>query len=252
MGVTVKQAEKGPKKTTLKDVTAAGADDGSKAKKKAGATDKLLAAQAVWPTKAVKDIKLYAKNARIHSAQQVKELAHAMVEFGYTQPVLLDEVGLIAGHGRIAAVKLCYEQGHVLKFAGSGAPIPKGHIPYIDISGMPKIKREQYIIWDNKSALEATWDLNMLAVQLEELNALGELTLTGFDTAELDQLITETSAGAFAPNENPQVTSNPVTEADMKKGMTSLNQKYVDAAAQNLVNVMCPHCSKEFQIDKPV
>lgn len=242
-------AKKAGKPNTLKEVTAAGADDGSK---KGSATDALLASgQPLFPCRELKGLKLYKENARIHSKEQIAELAHAMVEFGYTQPVLLDDKGLIAGHGRVAAVKLCYEQGHVLKFAGTGAPIPVGSIPFIDITGMTKPKREALIIWDNKSALKATWDVTMLAVKLEELNALGELTLTGFDTGELDTLLVEMKETTFLPSEQPMTTSKPVTAEAMAKGHIKLNEKYDDAAQQDLVNVMCPHCAKEFQIDKP-
>lgn len=218
---------------------------------KAPATDALLATTGAFQCKPLKEIKLYKDNARMHSPEQIKELAHFMVEVGYTQPVLLDDKGLIAGHGRIAAVKLCYEQGHELKFAGSGVPIPKGTIPFIDISGLPKVKREALIIWDNKSAEKSDWDIGKLAIKLEELNALDVLPLTGFDTSELDTLLVEMKDTTFTPEVNPQTVSKPVTAEDMKKGHIKMGEKYDDASSQDLVNVMCPHCAKEFQIDKP-
>lgn len=240
-----KAAAKGPKPTTLKEITAAGADAPS-------AVDALLASGSpLFPCKPIKSIKLYKDNARIHSPEQVAELAHWMRTIGYTQPVLLDEKGLIAGHGRVAAAKLCYEQGAVLKFAGTGALIPVGSIPYIDLTGLNKVQREQLIIWDNKSAEKAEWDLPKLAVKLEELNALGELTLTGFDNAEFDKMLVEMKTTTTVPTEMPTTLHKPVSDADMAKGYIKVGDKYSDAAAQNLVNVMCPHCAKEFQIDKP-
>lgn len=239
-----------PKKA-VKAASAGGKGAGTKAAGAGGKPTAAPAQAAPFPTRAIKGIKLYKDNAKVHPPEQIAELANWMSTIGYTQPVLLDDKGLIAGHGRIAALKQLYDAGKTVKFAGTGAPIPAGEVPYIDPTGLSKPQREALIIWDNKSAEKGEWDIGKLAMKLEELKALDVLPLTGFDTGELDTMLVEMKDTTFIPELAPQTTTKPVTADDMKKGHIKMSDKYADAAAQDLVNVMCPHCAKEFQIDKP-
>ena len=218
--------------------------------KEAPAKAKKPALVPMFLTRPVVGIKLYDKNARTHDPVQIEELARAMLEFGYTQPVLVDKQGLLAGHGRVAAVKLIYSRGQSLKFAGSGISVPAGHIPYLDVSGLTETQRRQYIIWDNKSALKAGWDFELLATELHELSGLpaADLTLTGFSVGELDDML---KTDGFAPELNPQSLHNPVTGDQITNSEGKLLGKYSGAADQPLLDVMCPHCSKEFYIDRP-
>ena len=116
----------------------------------------------------------YAQNARVHSPDQVKAIARSMAEFGFTNPILTDDDGgIIAGHGRaLAARELGYEV-----------------VPTILLSGLSPAQRRALVIADNKLALTASWDLELLASELVELRGDGfDLSLTGFADVEIESL----------------------------------------------------------------
>jgi len=116
----------------------------------------------------------YAKNSRTHSPEQVGQIAASIKEFGFRNPILVDGVGIIAGHGRLlAAQKLGLDK-----------------VPTLDCSDMTESQKKAYIIADNKLALNAGWDNAMLTIELQDLEDEGfDLTLTGFDDKELDALL---------------------------------------------------------------
>lgn len=119
----------------------------------------------------VDDLIPYARNSRTHSDAQVAQIAASVREFGWTNPVLVDgENGIIAGHGRVlAARKLGMEE-----------------VPCIELAGLSDTQRRAYIIADNKLALNAGWDDELLAIELHELNAADfDMALIGFDAGEL-------------------------------------------------------------------
>lgn len=239
-----------PKVAKLTPVTSGGAKEAVGDTKKS-ATDALLkAVPSGFPTRPVAGVVPYNRNARVHSPEQVNELKNAMRKFGYTQPVITDEKGLLAGHGRLMAVKEIYAEGGSLFFAGSKTPIPPGHIPFIDVSGLTEAERREYIIWDNKSAEKSSWDFDMLGGEMAELAMLpdADLNLTGFSTSEIDGLL---KTDGFAPSLDPTSLHKPVTDQQVTAGQTKLLGKYSGAAGQSLIDVMCPHCAKEFSIDKP-
>ena len=113
----------------------------------------------------VADLIPYARNSRTHSDEQIAQIAGSIREFGFTNPILIDEQGgIIAGHGRVlAAAKLSMDE-----------------VPTITLSGLSEAQKRAYIIADNKLALNAGWDDAMLAVEFSELEAMDyDLTLTG-------------------------------------------------------------------------
>jgi DNA modification methylase len=116
----------------------------------------------------------YAKNSRTHSPEQVAQIAASIKEFGFRNPILVDGVGIIAGHGRLmAAQKLNLDK-----------------VPTIDCSDMTESQKKAYIIADNKLAMNAGWDNEFLTLELKDLEDEGfDLTLTGFDDKELDALL---------------------------------------------------------------
>ena len=116
----------------------------------------------------------YAKNSRTHSPEQVGQIAASIKEFGFRNPILVDGVSVIAGHGRLlAAQKLKLDK-----------------VPTLDCSDMTPSQKKAYIIADNKIALNAGWDNAMLTIELQDLEDEGfDLTLTGFDDKELDALL---------------------------------------------------------------
>ena len=119
----------------------------------------------------VEDLIPYARNSRTHSDEQVAQIAASVREFGWTNPVLVDgENGIIAGHGRVLAAR----------------KLGMDEVPCIELSGMDENQRRAYIIADNKLALNAGWDDELLAIELGELNAAEfDMALIGFDAGEL-------------------------------------------------------------------
>jgi ParB-like chromosome segregation protein Spo0J len=116
----------------------------------------------------------YAKNSRTHSEKQIAEIAASIKEFGFRQPILVDGLGIIAGHGRLlAARKLGLRQ-----------------VPTIDCSDLTAAQKKAYIIADNKLAMNAGWDSELLALEMEELlKGNFNLELLGFTENELDELL---------------------------------------------------------------
>jgi ParB-like chromosome segregation protein Spo0J/DNA modification methylase len=118
----------------------------------------------------------YANNSRTHDDAQVAQLAASIKEFGFRNPILVDGVGIIAGHGRLmAARKLGLDK-----------------VPTIDCSDMTETQKKAYIIADNKLALNASWDNELLALEFNNLLADNfSLELLGFDQEEIDALLKE-------------------------------------------------------------
>ena len=113
----------------------------------------------------------YANNSRTHDDAQVAQLAASIKEFGFRNPILVDGMGIIAGHGRLMAAR----------------KLGLNKIPTIDCSDMTEIQKKAYIIADNKLALNAGWDAELL--KLEVLNLTENdfnLELLGFDSSELN------------------------------------------------------------------
>jgi ParB-like chromosome segregation protein Spo0J len=119
----------------------------------------------------------YAKNSRTHSEGQVAQIAASIKEFGFRNPILVDGNGVIAGHGRLlAARKLGLKQ-----------------VPTIDCSDLTEPQKKAYIIADNKLAMNAGWDGELLALEMEELlKGNFNLELLGFSETELDELLDTT------------------------------------------------------------
>jgi hypothetical protein len=131
----------------------------------------------------------YARNARTHSDAQVAQIAASIVEWGWTNPILADAKGIVAGHGRLAAARLLYGQGRVLHLP-SGEDVPAGCVPCIDVSGWSDTARRAYVLADNQLALQAGWDDAMLAEELRAIRDDGfDIDLTGFDDAEVGYLL---------------------------------------------------------------
>jgi ParB-like chromosome segregation protein Spo0J len=162
----------------------------------------------VYKTVSTDSLIPYARNSRTHSKEQVDKIAASIREFGFLNPIITDgKNGIVAGHGRVlAAQKLGLES-----------------LPVIEAAHLTDAQRRAYVIADNRLALDAGWDNELLKVELQDLDGQGfDLTLTGFDLGELTALFDEPS---FPPG----------TEDDQGK-LDQLEPKYID----------CPHCGKEF------
>ena len=145
-----------------------------------------------------KDLIPYARNSRTHDENQVAQIAGSIKEFGFTNPVLIDgENGIIAGHGRVMAAQR-------LKIK---------EVPCIVLGHLTEAQRRAYIIADNKLALNAGWDEELLALELSDLREMDfDLGLTGFDEDELAALLEdEITEGLTDDDEVPEAPEDPVT-----------------------------------------
>jgi ParB-like nuclease domain len=130
----------------------------------------------------VRALKPYPRNARRHSKAQIKQIAASIERFGFNNPVLIaDDGGIVAGHGRVAAAKLLGIET----------------VPAVRLSHLSEAERRAYVIADNKLALNAGWDREMLAIELQGLVDLDfEIELTGFSLAEVDIVLDEARESA--------------------------------------------------------
>lgn len=124
--------------------------------------------------KKVNDLIPYINNSRTHNEEQINQIVASINEFGFTNPLLIDEKdNIIAGHGRLLASK----------------KLKMEEVPCIVLSGLTEAQKKAYIIADNKMALNAGWDDELLKIELENLKELNfDLELTGFNVDELDDI----------------------------------------------------------------
>ena len=124
----------------------------------------------------------YARNSRTHSPTQVDKIAASIREFGFLNPIITDgQSGIVAGHGRVlAAQKLGLDT-----------------LPTIDAAHLSEAQRRAYVLADNRMALDAGWDNDLLKIELQDLEAAGfDLSLTGFEIGEMAALFLEQSMNA--------------------------------------------------------
>jgi 16S rRNA G966 N2-methylase RsmD len=148
--------------------------------------------------KPIADLIPYARNSRTHSEAQVAQIAASIKEFGWTNPVLLDgENGIIAGHGRVMAAQKLGEK----------------QVPTIELSHLDEHQKRAYIIADNKLALNAGWDNEILALEISDLKDAGyDLELTGFSDEEIGALNPEVIEGLTDEDAVPEVPEEPITK----------------------------------------
>lgn len=141
----------------------------------------------------------YARNSRTHSAEQVAQVAASIREFGFTNPVLIDaEGGIIAGHGRVMAAR----------------QLGLADVPCIRLTHLSEAQKRAYVIADNKLALNAGWDEQMLAMEFKDLQDMGyDLELTGFGLDDIDELLAELEA---TPEGNTDADAAPAVQAAVK------------------------------------
>jgi DNA modification methylase len=151
----------------------------------------------------------YARNPRTHTDEQVAKIAASIVEYGWTNPILVDgENGIVAGHGRLTAAR----------------KLGLAEVPVIELGHLTPTQKRAYVISDNRLALDAGWDETMLALELAELQEVGyDLALTGFDDVEIEQLLaadlspgdedapTQSEEETDAADDVPDTPVNPVT-----------------------------------------
>jgi hypothetical protein len=145
------------------------------------------------------DLIPYARNSRTHSDAQVAQIAGSIREFGFTNPVLIDaENGIIAGHGRVLA-------------AGK---IGLAEVPCIRLAHLTETQKRAYIIADNKLALNAGWDEEMLGLELADLRELDfDLGLLGFDAEQIEAALNPDEPGINDDDAYTKKITAPIYEA---------------------------------------
>jgi ParB-like chromosome segregation protein Spo0J len=125
-------------------------------------------------------LKPYEKNARTHSPEQIQQIAKSIQEFGFLNPVLVrDDYSLLAGHGRVEAAKT----------------LGLSEIPVVFVGHLTPEQAKAYVLADNKIALNAGWDYDLLSQELASLQGLDfDISLTGFSDGEIEKL--------FAPEDS--------------------------------------------------
>jgi DNA modification methylase len=152
-----------------------------------------------WP---VDRLVPYERNARTHSPEQVAQIAASIVEFGFTNPILVaSDAGIIAGHGRLEAAK----------------SLGLTDVPVVVLDHLSDAQRRAYVLADNQLALNAGWDADLLRVELQELEAQEfDLSLLGFSEDELSELLPEVeqldSEEQGDPDEAPEPPVDPVSK----------------------------------------
>ena len=160
----------------------------------------------------------YVNNSRTHSEQQVQQVAASIKEFGFTNPLLIDEDGgIIAGHGRLQAAQL----------------LKLDEVPTITLEGLTEAEKKAYVIADNQLALNAGWDIDSLKLEIETLTELDfDISLLGFDDEELKLLIEQDELKETSDNKVNEFFEN---EMIMKfKDENQLEQWYEKALNEGI------------------
>jgi DNA modification methylase len=147
----------------------------------------------------VASLRPHSGNARTHSKKQIRQIADSIREFGFTNPVLIGESGeIIAGHGRVEAAKLLGMES----------------VPTVRLAHLNAAQRRAYVLTDNKLALNAGWDRELLAIELQGLIDIDfDVELTGFSSAEIDLVLDEAREGSpNGPTEAEDQVPFPITD----------------------------------------
>lgn len=138
-----------------------------------------------YKTISVADLVPYARNSRTHSPQQVDKIAASIREFGFLNPIIVDgQNGIVAGHGRVMAAQ----------------KLGLASLPVIEAGHLTEAQKRAYVIADNRLALDAGWDMEMLRIEIGELRDLDfDLSLTGFNVEEIESFSFDDDAETEMP-----------------------------------------------------
>lgn len=162
-----------------------------------------------YKTVSVDNLIPYARNSRTHSDEQVAQIAASIKEFGFLNPIIIDgENGIIAGHGRVLAAQR----------------LGLTELPCVEADHLTDAQRKAYIIADNKLALNAGWDDEMLRFELDELGESGfDLELTGFDVDELSKIFDESKGVSLDDAEDDGRSDSIIVKFDPEKRTDVMN-----------------------------
>ena len=165
--------------------------------------------------KKINELKPYENNSRTHDENQIKQICESIKEYGWTNPVLIDEKGMIiAGHGRVEGAK----------------KLDIKEVPCIVLSGLTEAQKKAYVIADNKMALNAGWNEELLKTELENLKELDfDLELTGFSKKELDKLFDEINEN------NPYTAKTEIPQYEIKGEMPEIYELIEEEKVNQLI-----------------
>ena len=150
--------------------------------------------------KMLEELKPYSSDARTHKKHQIRQIAESVRAFGFTNPILIDSQNrIVAGHGRVEAAKL----------------LSMTRVPTICLEDLAENQIRAYVIADNRLAELAGWDKSILSIELQNLLNLDcadfDVTVTGFEVAEIDQIIEEAGDSRETEDQIPELDSNQIS-----------------------------------------
>ncbi|ENT2750657.1 ParB/Srx family N-terminal domain-containing protein [Escherichia coli] len=174
----------------------------------------------------LQELSPYAHNARTHSPEQVAQLVESIKQFGWTNPVLIDEKGeIIAGHGRVMAAEA----------------LKMDSVPVIVLSGLTDDQKKAYRLADNRLPMNAGWDEDLLRMELSDLiNADFDISLTGFSPTEIDELLTDVLPGTGNEEEGLYsgsasiVMANTTAPSVIAKNSTTFTGKFLVKSVRHI------------------
>mgnify|MGYP003642067613 FL=1 len=176
----------------------------------------------------------YINNSRTHSEQQVQQVAASIKEFGFTNPILIDEQGgIIAGHGRLQAAQL----------------LNLNEVPTITLEGLTDAQKKAYVIADNKLALNAGWDETLLQVELDSLSESGfDISLLGFDKEEMLEILGENALDGLGDESYTKKVDIPTYEpkGDKPEVTELYNDSRTFELVANIKDSNLPQAEKDF------
>jgi ParB-like chromosome segregation protein Spo0J len=174
----------------------------------------------------------YARNARTHSPQQINKIKASLARYGWTNPMLIAGNDMIAGHARLAAA---------MEMLRDNTPIPRlpdqNVGPTIDLSHLSPQERRAYVIADNRLALDAAWDDNLLNLEMTDLSLQGfDLSLTGFDMGEITNILAPPPNPDEAPTRELTKAEDDMLDAAWARIATEWNELFATYKTRRLVS----------------
>ena len=184
----------------------------------------------------VDELQPYEKNSRVHNNEQIVQLAKSIQEFGFTNPIIIDENNMIlAGHARVEAFKTLDEN-----YFKNGLD----KIPCLKLDKLNADQKKAYVIADNKIAENSEWNYELYMSELKYLNDINfDLTTIGLDA--------DMSFGEFTPTVQHNLSSNMINSADIQKGQNNIDENiehFQRDRAENGKEVTCPYCKETFTV----
>ena len=184
------------------------------------------------------DLLPYARNAKIHTDSQIEKLAKGIVEYGFTDPIAIDENGeIVAGHGRLLAAK----------------KLNLKSVPTVQLLGWTEAQKVAYRNFHNKITLETDFDPDLLKLDMDFLSEMDfDLELTGWDSEDLSSYLETDTTEYQVPERQDYEPSEKLKNSQENQledqNINDGNTEDIDTSLQKEQKLICPHCGKDFVI----